>query len=358
MPCRGSGLPHDTRYIVGTSGNVFWTTTAREGLPSALFEHSKNLTSSSHELRPEIIGNTMVPKRKMRREPQNSSIPAPRFQSGGGILNHSGGTYSHGGMIDYTSFPISEMHPGRFPDSTEFQSWKVNFKTEVCSKSADPHLTMHWSKEVETAKSIDELMTARSIMDRTDFPDYNICFVLETTRTGAMRVVHITVNIEKTQILRIKFVRVLSYLNSNTTSVNSLHCTVLPVLTNTSKSTFPTVNQVKDPGNKFLLTGQWSWQQTNLPFCTANKSTHQTAGRHFHLWIPGMRACLAVGNSSKDEEVSRRHIFVLIKLDLCFDRRLRQQTNVYVSHIFRLFTTKGVARISTICLLRWLRLHW
>ena len=45
--------------------------------------------------------------------------------------------------------------------------------------------------------------------------------VLETIRTGAMRVVHITVNLEETQILRIKFVLVLSYLNSNTT------CTVL-----------------------------------------------------------------------------------------------------------------------------------
>ena len=30
--------------------------------------------------------------------------------------------------------PISEMHLGKFPDPMEFQSWKVNFKTEVCSK--------------------------------------------------------------------------------------------------------------------------------------------------------------------------------------------------------------------------------
>ena len=71
--------------------------------------------------------------------------------------------YSHAGMIDYTRFHISEMHVGKFPDSTEFQSWKVNFKTEVCSKSANPHLTTHWVKEVEIAKSIDQLMTSRSI---------------------------------------------------------------------------------------------------------------------------------------------------------------------------------------------------
>ena len=37
----------------------------------------------------------------MRRESQNSSIPVPLFQSGGGLLNHPCGTYSRSGMIDY-----------------------------------------------------------------------------------------------------------------------------------------------------------------------------------------------------------------------------------------------------------------
>ena len=77
-------------------------------------------------------------------------------------------------MIDYTRFPISEKHLGQFPDSMEFPSWKVNFKTEVCSKSADLHLTIHWIKEVEIAKSIDELMTLRSTLGRNDFPDYDM----------------------------------------------------------------------------------------------------------------------------------------------------------------------------------------
>ena len=69
---------------------------------------------------------------------------------------------------------ISEMHLGKFPDSLELQSWKVNFKTEVCAKSAFPHLTVHWIKEVEIAKSIDKLMTPRSIVKRTDFLDYDM----------------------------------------------------------------------------------------------------------------------------------------------------------------------------------------
>ena len=77
-------------------------------------------------------------------------------------------------MIDDPRFPISELHLVKFPDSMDFQSWKVNIKTEVCSKTAYPQLTMHWIKEVKIAKSIDELMKTRSITGRTDFPDYGM----------------------------------------------------------------------------------------------------------------------------------------------------------------------------------------
>ena len=74
-------------------------------------------------------------------------------------------------MLDFPKFQSSETHLGKFPDSMEFQSYKVNFKTEVCPKSADPQLTMQWIKEVEIAKSIGDLLTSRSITGRTDFPD-------------------------------------------------------------------------------------------------------------------------------------------------------------------------------------------
>ena len=87
-------------------------------------------------------------------------------------------------MMDYPRFLSSEMHLGIFSDSMEFQSWKVNFKTEVCSKTADPHLTMHWIKEVEIAKSIDELMTSRSMVRRRDFPDYDM---LDATMASAFK---------------------------------------------------------------------------------------------------------------------------------------------------------------------------
>ena len=39
----------------------------------------------------------------------------------------------------------------------------------VCARTA-----MHWIEEVEIAKSIDELMTPRSITGRRDFPDYEM----------------------------------------------------------------------------------------------------------------------------------------------------------------------------------------
>ena len=86
------------------------------------------------------------------------------------------------------------MHLGQFPNSLEFQSWKVNFETEVCSNSAYPHLTMHWIKEVEIAKSVDDLMTSRPITGRTDFPDYDM---LDAMIASALKKLLTTVHFRK-----------------------------------------------------------------------------------------------------------------------------------------------------------------
>ena len=100
---------------MGTSGHVFERLPGRDGHP----QHSSRIQRIWHHILADggltYSGNTMVAEREMRREPQNSSIPVPRFQRGGGILHHVGGTYSHGGMIDYPGFPISELHLGKFP---------------------------------------------------------------------------------------------------------------------------------------------------------------------------------------------------------------------------------------------------
>ena len=89
------------------------------------------------------------------------------------MLGHTGGTYSHSGMMDYPRVPITEWNLGHFPNSLEFPSWKVNIRTEVCIRTADHQVAMLWIKEVEIAKSIDELMTSRSIVERTDFADFD-----------------------------------------------------------------------------------------------------------------------------------------------------------------------------------------
>ena len=57
-------------------------------------------------------------------------------------------------------FLFSDLNLGKFLDLVEFQSWKVNFRTEVCLRTADPQITMRWIKQVDIAKSIDEFMTS------------------------------------------------------------------------------------------------------------------------------------------------------------------------------------------------------
>ena len=94
MRSRDSGLPHDTRNIVDSSGTFFERLRAREGRSYTLFNNSKskNLAASSQELSPAILGNTQQPQSYMRRELKNLSIPVPRCQSRSGLLNHTDGT--------------------------------------------------------------------------------------------------------------------------------------------------------------------------------------------------------------------------------------------------------------------------
>ena len=109
MPHRDSGLPHDTQNGTGTTEHVFERPPAQERRTSPLF-HCQNLASSSQELRPDTEGNTKRPEGEMRRESRNSSITVPLFQSGGALLNHTGGTYFLQCMVDYPSFPMSELN--------------------------------------------------------------------------------------------------------------------------------------------------------------------------------------------------------------------------------------------------------
>ena len=86
MPCRDSRLPHNTRNVVGTSGNVFARPPVREGRTSTLSNNSKNLASSSLKLGPDTEGSAKRPENEMRREPQNSSIPVTTLPKRGWSL--------------------------------------------------------------------------------------------------------------------------------------------------------------------------------------------------------------------------------------------------------------------------------
>ena len=108
----------------------------------------------------------------MKRELLKTSIPLLHFTSGSGMLNQTGGTFSqlYDGLSENSFYGMESL---KFPDSMEFQSWKINFKSEVCPRKADLQITMQWINEVEIVKSDDELLKSRPVVGRTDFPDFD-----------------------------------------------------------------------------------------------------------------------------------------------------------------------------------------
>ena len=75
----------------------------------------------------------------MRREPKNLSILVPRFQRGGGILNHTGGTYSHDGMLGCPRIPFTEWNLGNILDSVESSKLERNWCLSKNSRTSDHH---------------------------------------------------------------------------------------------------------------------------------------------------------------------------------------------------------------------------
>ena len=80
------------------------------------------------------------------------------------------------------SYPSPEMHPGMFSDHAESQSWIVNFRTEVCSKAKNPTCAFEWIKGIEAAKSLDDLITPKSITGK----DFSDCEDLDSMMASAL----------------------------------------------------------------------------------------------------------------------------------------------------------------------------
>ena len=146
---------------MGTSGNVFERPPAPESISSSL------------------PGIAMRHGEGLRREPQSSTIPSPRFSRNPDAWNsmcRTGGTYSRNCAMETPRCAISELHFGKFTDPEDFQCWKVTFKTEVCVSTSTPELTMSWINEVEKGGSMDDLMTSQSIKGES-FLDFLRCLI-------------------------------------------------------------------------------------------------------------------------------------------------------------------------------------
>ena len=96
----------------------------KDNLP-AIFENSRNLASSSRGKRPEATEVTITLEREMEREPQ-------KFVNT--HFDHTGGTYSHGGVFDSQRFSFSDMHLGKFPNSMNSKAGKVTSRVKYARK--------------------------------------------------------------------------------------------------------------------------------------------------------------------------------------------------------------------------------
>ena len=89
LPRCGSGLPRNTQNCTGIMGNVFERPPAQEGQSSTIFNNSKNLASSSEDVRLDV---SETARRDMKRESLNTPIQPSHFHSRSGIWDHTGGT--------------------------------------------------------------------------------------------------------------------------------------------------------------------------------------------------------------------------------------------------------------------------
>ena len=170
-------MQRNTREDAGIPGIDFDCQPARRD-PDELHNNSSKLATSLEVLRREGI-------EKSGSEEPLQSIPLPCFQGRAGQKSLDGGncplfmtiypaagigTCTQSGMT-IPSYPSSEMHLGKFPDHMELQSWIVNFRTEICSTAKNPTLALQWIKEIETTKSLEALITPKSITGK-DCPVY------------------------------------------------------------------------------------------------------------------------------------------------------------------------------------------
>ena len=153
-PSRESRMQRDTREDMSIPGNVFDRQPARR-VPAESYNDSRNWEASPGIQRREGIEKSGSEEQL---QPMLLLCLGKAEEKSLAVI----GTCTQSDMIN-PGHPSSEVHLGIFPDHTEFQSWIVNLRTEVCSKAKKPTLALQWIKEIEAAKSLDDLITPKSI---------------------------------------------------------------------------------------------------------------------------------------------------------------------------------------------------
>ena len=162
MPSRNDGPPSiwDTH---GISGNVFVNPTASSSAP---YPQESNPWSSnvSEHTSPHVMSESQTPTQDQRCQ----SGPSARNS----VITSEGGFFK-----ELWSRPTTTADFGssfrQFPTPATVASWKMRFKTEVCTCSQFPTEAMLWIKEVELVESVDDLKSSRSFKG-THCPDVEL----------------------------------------------------------------------------------------------------------------------------------------------------------------------------------------
>ena len=166
MISRDSCSQHDTRNSWCTSGHAFEGVSAPGEPPAAIFGSSRNMPSASCGHVPLNTGRIAERANELGRNPQNSASLTPRSGRKFSPRNppsQAEGVHPQSCMVELPRNQVSEMHFDKFPNPATSQCWKTNFKTEESSCSGFLSDAMLWLKEVEMAKSVDDLMTSQSV---------------------------------------------------------------------------------------------------------------------------------------------------------------------------------------------------
>ena len=166
---RESRMLRNTWEFLSISGNVFDYQSVRP-VPEESHNDSRNLATPSGIQKREGI-------EKSGSEEPLQTIPLPcfsvrakekksRWKKLSYVYNQPCRVYwdLHSKWHDNSELSFLGDASGKFHDHNEFQSWIVNFRREVCSKAKNPTVALQWIKEIEADKSLDDLITPKSIM--------------------------------------------------------------------------------------------------------------------------------------------------------------------------------------------------